>query len=178
MEWGNFVGTGFRGLSTASVLLVAALGLAITFGLMGITNMAHGEIMLVGAYTAYVTQNLFRGWFGPSGVGFDCYFLAALVFSFITAAAVGLILERSVIRFLYKRPLESLLATWGVSLVLQQVFRQVFGAANVQVNSPSWLSGSFVVQDVLFGYNRLFIISFAACTVLVTYLLLTKTSLG
>jgi urea transport system permease protein len=178
VAWGNFVGTGFRGFSLSAVLLVAALGLAITFGLMGIINMAHGEIMMVGAYTAYVTQNVFRAWFGPSGVGFDCYFLAALLCSFITAAGVGLILERSVIRFLYKRPLESLLATWGVSLVLQQVFRQIFGSANVQVDSPSWLSGSFVVQDVLFGHNRVFIIWFAAFTVLLTYFLLAKTSLG
>jgi len=178
IAWGNFVGTGFRGCSLSAVLLVAALGLAITFGLMGIINMAHGEIMMVGAYTAYVTQNIFRGWFGASGAGFDFYFIAALVFSFITAAAVGLILERSVIRFLYHRPLESLLATWGVSLVLQQVFRQIFGAANVQVNSPSWLSGSFVIEDVLFAYNRLFIIGFAGFTVLLTWLLLTKTSVG
>jgi urea transport system permease protein len=91
---------------------------------------------------------------------------------------VGLVLERGVIRFLYKRPLESLLATWGVSLVLQQIFRHTFGAANVQVNSPSWLSGSFVVRDVLFGYNRIFVIGFALSIVFGTYLLLTRTSLG
>ncbi len=103
MAWGDFVGTGFRGLSLAAVLLVAALGLAITFGLMGIINMAHGEIITVGAYTAYVTQNFFRDWFGASGAGFDCYFLAALMTSFLSAAGVGLVLERSVIRFLYKR---------------------------------------------------------------------------
>jgi urea transport system permease protein len=178
MAWGDFVGTGFRGLSLAAVLLVAALGLAITFGLMGIINMAHGEIITVGAYAAYVTQNCFRGRFGASGAGFDCYFLAALVTSFLSAAAVGLVLERSVIRFLYKRPLESLLATWGVSLVLQQLFRATFGAANVQVNSPSWLSGSFVVEDVLFAYNRIFVIVFAVSVVLLTRALLTKTSGG
>ncbi len=178
MAWGNLVGTAFRGFSLSAVLLVAALGLAITFGLMGIINMAHGEIMMVGAYTAYVTQNIFSGWFGASGVGFDCYFIAALLASFITASAVGLLLERSVIRFLYKRPLESLLATWGVSLVLQQLFRATFGAANVQVNSPSWLSGSYVVQDVLFAYNRVFVIAFAVFVVLLTWLLLTKTFVG
>ncbi len=175
---GNFAGTSFRGLSTAAVLLIAALGLAITFGLMGVINMAHGEIMAVGAYTAFVTQNLFKNWFGASGGKFDMYFLVAIVLSFITAALVGLLLERGVIRFLYKRPLESLLATWGVSLVLQQVFRSVFGAANVQVGSPSWLSGSFVVHDVLFAYNRIFVIVFAVSIVYGTYLLLTKTSLG
>jgi urea transport system permease protein len=175
---GNLFGTAFRGLSLSAVLLVASLGLAITFGLMGIINMAHGEVMMVGAYTAYVTQNLFKGWFGASGTGFDCYFIAALAASFVVASLVGLILERGIIRFLYKRPLESLLATWGVSLVLQQVFRSVFGAANVQVSSPSWMSGSFVVQDVLLAYNRIFVIGFALFIVFGTYLLLTRTSMG
>ena len=178
MRVGNLYGTAFRGLSLAAVLLVAALGLAITFGLMGVINMAHGEVMMVGAYTAYVTQNIFVKWFGASGTGFDCYFIFALVAAFIVAGGVGLILERGVIRFLYKRPLESLLATWGVSLLLQQLFRHIFGAANVQVSSPSWLSGSYVVYDVLFAYNRLFVIAFAVFIVFGTYLLLTRTSLG
>jgi urea transport system permease protein len=101
-----------------------------------------------------------------------------LVVSFVAAGLVGLVLERGVIRFLYKRPLESLLATWGVSLVLQQLFRDTFGAANVQVTSPSWLSGSFVVQDVLLAYNRIFVIAFAIFIVFGTYLLLTRTPLG
>lgn len=178
MWWGNLFGTAFRGLSLSAVLLVAALGLAITFGLMGVINMAHGEIMMVGAYSAYVTQNVFTKWFGASGGGFDSYFAAALVVAFVAASCVGLALERGVIRFLYKRPLESLLATWGVSLVLQQIFRHIFGAANVQVSSPSWLSGSFVVNDVLLAYNRIFVIGFAVFVVLLTYLLLTRTSLG
>jgi urea transport system permease protein len=175
---GNLVGTAFRGLSLSAVLLVAALGLGITFGLMGIINMAHGEIMMIGAYTAYVTQNVFRGWFGASGGGFDSYFIVAIAFAFVVAGLVGLALERGIIRFLYKRPLESLLATWGVSLVLQQVVRATFGAANVQVSSPSFLSGSLVVSDVLFAYNRIFIIGFAVFIVFGTYLLLTRTSLG
>ncbi|HYE30988.1 MAG TPA: urea ABC transporter permease subunit UrtB [Methylomirabilota bacterium] len=175
---GNMFGTAFRGLSLGAVLLVAALGLAITFGLMGVINMAHGEVMMVGAYSAFVVQNYFTRWFGPSGAGFDSYFLAALAVSFLAAATVGLLLERGIIRFLYKRPLESLLATWGVSLVLQQLFRHIFGAANVQVSSPSWLSGSFEVQDVLLAYNRIFVIGFAGLIVLATYLLLTRTSLG
>ena len=178
MAWGNLFGTAFRGLSLSAVLLVAALGLAITFGLMGVINMAHGEVMMVGAYTAYVTQNIFKGWFGASGGGFDSYFIAALVASFIVAGLVGLILERGVIRFLYKRPLESLLATWGVSLLLQQLFRHIFGAANVQVSSPSWMSGSYVINDVLLAYNRVFVIGFAVFIVVGTYLLLTRTSLG
>jgi urea transport system permease protein len=178
IRWGNLFGTAFRGLSLSAVLLVAALGLAITFGLMGIINMAHGEIMMVGAYSAFVMQNIFISRFGASGRGFDFYFVAALVFSFLTAALVGLLLERGIIRFLYKRPLESLLATWGVSLFLQQLFRHTFGAANVQVSSPSWLSGSFVVKDVLLAYNRIFVIGFALFVLLLTYWLLTRTSLG
>jgi len=146
--WGTLFGTAFRGVSLAAVLLVAALGLAITFGLMGVINMAHGEIMMVGAYTAFVVQNVFRSWFGGVGTGFNFYFMAALAVAFVVAGGVGLALERGIIRFLYKRPLESLLATWGVSLLLQQVFRHIFGAANVQVTSPDWLSGSFVFRRV------------------------------
>ena len=189
---GNVVGTAFRGLSLASVLLIAALGLAITFGLMGVINMAHGEVMAVGSYTAFMVQGIFgtglmfslfgnpvtiKG-MGLTGGGFDSYFLIALVASFITAAFVGLALERGIIRFLYKRPLESLLATWGVSLVLQQIFRHTFGAANVQVDSPSFLSGSFTYNGSPIGFNRIFVIGFAIAIVYGTYLLLTKTSLG
>jgi urea transport system permease protein len=190
--WGNLVGTAFRGLSLASVLLVAALGLAITFGLMGVINMAHGEVMAVGSYTTFMVQGIFGGGllmslfgksvsikgFGLTGGGFDFYFIIALGASFITGALVGIALERGVIRFLHKRPLESLLATWGVSLILQQVFRHTFGAANVQVNSPAFLSGSYVFNDILFAYNRIFIIGFAFFIVFVTWLLLTRTSLG
>lgn len=175
---GNLIGTAFRGFSLSAVLLVAALGLAITFGLMRIINMAHGEIMMVGAYTTYCVQSVFRSHFGAGTAGFESYFIAALAASFVTAGIVGFVLERCVIRFLYKRPLESLLATWGVSLVLQQLFRHIFGAANVQVSSPEWLSGSLVTYDVLFAYNRLFVIGFAAFIVLGTFLLLTRTSLG
>ena len=178
LAWGNLFGTAFRGLSLSAVLLVAALGLAITFGLMGIINMAHGEVMMVGAYTAYVTQNLFVHWFGQGGVGFDFYFVAALPVAFVVAGCVGLALERGIIRFLYRRPLESLLATWGVSLVLQQLFRHIFGAANVQVSSPSWLSGSWVINDVLLAYNRIFVILFGVAIVWGSYLLLTRTSMG
>lgn len=192
MWWGSVVGTAFRGLSLASVLLIAALGLAITFGLMGVINMAHGEVMAVGSYTAFMVQGIFGGGLlfslvgqpvsikglGLSGGGFDCYFVIALGASFVTAALVGLALERGIIRFLYKRPLESLLATWGVSLVLQQIFRHTFGAANVQVDSPSFLSGSFTYNGSPIGFNRIFVIGFAIAIVYGTYLLLTKTSLG
>ena len=193
----NIVGTGFRGLSKGSILLVAAIGLAITFGLMGVINMAHGELIAVGAYTTYVVQGLFATgvvlqiptFFGQpitvrlsgmqlSGHSLDCYFLLALPLSFLVAALVGLALERGVIRFLYRRPLESLLATWGVSLVLQQLFRLTFGANNVQVYSPAYLSGNWTVNDVIFGWNRVFVIGFAILIIFGTHLLLTRTSLG
>jgi urea transport system permease protein len=202
LSWVNFFGTIFRGFSLGSILLVVALGLAITFGLMGVINMAHGEMIAVGAYTCYVIQNIFGSGFAfsitlpvriagkaisvglhlpglnSSGWFYETYFLFALPLSFLTAALAGWVLERSVIKFLYRRPLESLLATWGVSLVLQQCFRMVFGANNVQVNSPAWLLGHFAVNDVSFGYNRVFVIGFAVVIVLGTWLLLTKTPLG
>jgi urea transport system permease protein len=200
--WVNFFGTIFRGISLGSILLVVALGLAITFGLMGVINMAHGEMIAIGAYTSYVVQNLFGTGFSfavtlpfsfmgkqlgfglslpglnATGWFYQSYFLFVLPLSFLTAALAGLVLERTVIQFLYRRPLESLLATWGVSLVMQQLFRMVFGANNVQVNSPSWLLGHYTVNDVSFGYNRLFVIGFAIFIVLGTWLLLTKTPLG
>jgi urea transport system permease protein len=185
-------GTLFRGISLGSVLLVAALGLAITFGLMGVINMAHGEIIVVGAYTTFLVQGIFGAGltipffgldlripgFGFGGALYESYFLFAIPISFLVAALVGIALERGVIRFLYSRPLESLLATWGVSLVLQQLFRLIFGSNNVQVYSPSWLSGSFTVSDVLLGWNRLFVIGFAAGIVILIWFLLTKTPLG
>ncbi len=174
----NFFGNLFRGLSAGSVLLLIALGLAITFGLMGVINMAHGELMVVGAYATFVVQNIFVSAFGLGSFGFNFYFIAALPVAFAAAAAVGLLMERGVIQFLYKRPLESLLATWGVSLALQQTFRLVFGPANVQINAPSWLQGSAAISDVLFAYNRLFVIGFAALVVLGVWLVLNRTSLG
>jgi urea transport system permease protein len=198
----NIFGTIFRGLSLGSILLIVALGLAITFGLMGIINMAHGEMIAIGAYTCYVVQNLFGSGFafsinlpfsifghplgfslslpGMNATGwfYESYFLFALPLSFLMAALAGLVLERTVIRFLYRRPLESLLATWGVSLVMQQLFRMVFGANNVQVSSPRWLLGHFTINDVLLGYNRVFVIGFAVLIVVGTWLLLTKTPLG
>ncbi len=188
----NAAGTLFRGVSSGSVLLVVAIGLAITFGLMGIINMAHGEFIAVGAYTTYIVQNVFATGlslspFGQSfeipgmdltGTGMSLYFVAALPLSFLVAALVGLLLERSVIQFLYRRPLESLLATWGVSLVMQQLFRLIFGPNNVQVSSPMWLSGNWEVNDVIFGWNRLFVIGFAVLIIVATWLVLNKTSLG
>jgi urea transport system permease protein len=174
--WIDKVGTAFRGVSLGSVLLIVSLGLAITFGLMGVINMAHGEMIAIGGYSAYLMETWMTGMFGESAL--QWYFVLAIPFSFLTAAIAGLLLERSVIRLLYRRPLESLLATWGVSLILQQVFRLYFGAANVQVNSPDWLLGSVVVSDISFGYNRLFVIVFAVLIVVMTVLLMAKTPLG
>lgn len=202
ISWVNFFSTIFHGISLGSILLIVALGLAITFGLMGVINMAHGEMIAVGAYTCYVVQNIFGTGFGftinlPFSVGghqlgfgmhipgmnatgmfYESYFLFALPLSFLMAALAGLVIERTVIRFLYRRPLESLLATWGISLVMQQCFRMVFGANNVQVNSPSWMLGHFSTNDILFGYNRVFVIAFAVVIVIGTWMLLTKTPLG
>jgi urea transport system permease protein len=188
----DFFGTLFRSASLGSILLVVALGLAITFGLMGVINMAHGEMIAVGAYTTYLTQAVFGAGitlpcFGLSlsipgmnldGWGFQAYFIAAIPLSFCSAALVGIALERGIIQFLYRRPLESLLATWGVSLVLQQIFRLTFGANNVQVSSPSYLSGNWTVSDIIFGWNRVFVIGFAILIVFGVWLVLTKTSLG
>ncbi len=188
----DFLGTLFRGVSLGSILLVAALGLAITFGLMRVINMAHGEMIAVGAYTTYLVQNIFGAgltipFFGLSlpifglnlsGSAYQWYFIVALPCSFIAAALVGIALERSVIQFLYRRPLESLLATWGVSLVLQQCLRLMFGANNVQVSSPTYLSGNWTVNDIIFGWNRVFVCGFALLIVFGMWLVLTKTSLG
>ncbi len=188
----DFFGTLFRGLSLGSILLVLALGLAITFGLMGVINMAHGEMIAVGAYTTYLVQNIFGAgivipFFGLSlsipgmnlsGWAYQCYFIAAVPLSFLMAALVGIGLERSIIQWLYRRPLESLLATWGVSVVLQQVFKLMFGSNNVQVSSPVYLSGNWTVNDIIFGWNRVFVVGFALMIVFGVWLVLTRTSLG
>ena len=188
----NAAGTLFRGVSSGSVLLVVAIGLAITFGLMGIINMAHGEFIAIGAYTAYVVQSIFGAGrsipffgmgidipgLGISEGGMDLWFVAALPLSFLVAALVGVLLERTVIQFLYRRPLESLLATWGVSLILQQTFRLMFGPNNVQVSSPVWLAGNWTVNDIVFGWNRLFVVGFATLIIIITWVVLNKTSLG
>jgi urea transport system permease protein len=166
----------FQGLSLASILLLMALGLAIVFGLMGVINMAHGELMALGAYATFVVQNVFRArW--PAF--FDAYFLVALPVAFAVAGAVGLALERGFIRFLYGRPLETLLLTWGASLIVQQGLRLWFGAANVDVAAPRWLSGGApVMVGLQFPYNRLFIIGLAVAAVGGTYWLLFRTATG
>jgi urea transport system permease protein len=190
----KFFGTLFRGLSAGSLLLVVALGLAITFGLMGIINMAHGEMITVGAYATYITQHVFGEGMDftlpfvriaihlpglhLTGWAYQLYFLAAIPIGFLSAALVGIALERSVIRFLYRRPLESLLATFGVSLILQQLFKLTFGSNNVNVDSPVYLSSNWTVFDITFDWSRVFVIGFAVVIVFGVWLALTKTPLG
>jgi urea transport system permease protein len=172
----NQIANLFYGLSLGSILLLAALGLAITFGLMGVINMAHGEMLMIGAYATFVVQNYFIKYL-PSY--FDWYLIVAIPISFLASAIVGIILERSVIRHLYGRPLETLLATWGISLVLIQTVRLTFGAQNVEVANPFYLSGGVeVFNGVVFPYSRIVIILFVVFVVTAIWVLLQKTSLG
>jgi len=155
------------GVSIGAVLLLIALGLTITFGQMGVINMAHGEFIMAGAYTAYMLQSVVSE-----------SFLVALPVAFLVGGAMGLVLERLLIRRFYGRPLDTLLLTWGVSLVLQQVARDIFGAPNVQVTAPNWLAGGLDVFGVRLPYNRLFIMMLAALCVLAIWLYLTRSSPG
>ena len=176
LRWGERLGQLFTGLSLGSILLLVALGLAITYGLMGVINMAHGEFMMLGAYATYVVQAAFREHLPGA---FDYYLLLALPVAFATAALVGALMERSVLQYLYGRPLETLLATWGISLILMQAVRTVFGAQNVGVENPSWMSGSLaVLPNLQLPWNRLIIIGFAAAVLLGMVLLISKTRLG
>jgi len=173
---GEKLGALFTGISLGSILLLVALGLAITYGLMGVINMAHGELMMIGAYATYVVQILFRQYLPAA---FDWYLLIAVPISFTSAALVGAVLERLVLRHLYGRPLETLLATWGISLVLMQSVRSLFGAQNVGVENPSWMSGGLqVLSNLSLPYNRLVIIGFALFVLLGMALLISKTRLG
>ncbi len=172
----DFAGLAFSGVSLASILLLAALGLAITYGLMGVINMAHGELIMIGAYATYVVQSIFRSrW--PAA--FDWYLPVAVPFAFAVSAAVGMALERTVIRRLYGRPLETLLATWGISLVLIQAVRTIFGAQNVQVENPAFMSGGVeIFPGVVLPWSRIVIIGFAAAVLAAVGLLLARTRLG
>ena len=170
----------FTGLSLGSVLVLAALGLAVIYGLIGVINMAHGEFLMLGAYATYLTQRAFQSWMPQ---WFDYYLLAALPVAFLTAAAVGILIEWLIIRHLYGRPLESLLATFGVSLLMMQTVRLVFGAQNVDVANPVWMSGSFApisawLPAFVVPYNRLIILAFSIAVVIGLYLVLNRTRLG
>ncbi|MDF1484703.1 urea ABC transporter permease subunit UrtB [Ramlibacter sp. H39-3-26] len=176
LAWGNRLGVLFTGLSLGSILLLVALGLAITYGLMGVINMAHGELMMIGAYATYVVQGLFQKYLPGA---FDWYLVAAVPVAFAASALMGAVLERSVIRFLYGRPLETLLATWGISLMLMQLVRSIFGAQNVGVENPSWMSGGVqVLSNLQLPWNRLVIIGFAAAVLLGMAFLIGRTRLG
>jgi urea transport system permease protein len=176
LAWGERLGVLFTGASLGSILLLVALGLAITYGLMGVINMAHGELMMIGAYAAYVVQNLFRT-HAPGAFGW--YVAAAIPVSFLAAALVGALMERTVIRWLYGRPLETLLATWGLSLILMQSVRTIFGAQNVPVENPAWLSGGIaVLPNLTLPYNRIAILVFAALVLAGVALLVARTRLG
>jgi urea transport system permease protein len=176
LAWGDKLGALFSGISLGSILLLVALGLAITYGLMGVINMAHGELMMIGAYATYVVQGLFRKYL-PAG--FDWYLVAAVPVAFAASALMGAALERTVIRFLYGRPLETLLATWGISLMLQQLVRSIFGAQNVGVENPSWMSGGVALMGNLqLPLNRIVIIVFAMAVLAGMAFLIGRTRLG
>ena len=172
-EWTGHI---FSGLSTASILLLAALGLAITYGLLGVINMAHGELIMIGAYTTYVVQSLFKTYLGSY---VDWYLIAAIPTAFLVSGLIGMLIERTIIRPLYGRQLETLLATFGVSLILMQLVRMIFGAQNVEVSNIAWLSGGIALTPgLMLPYNRIAIIAFTITVLLVLVYLLNKTRFG
>ena len=173
--WGEWLGRVFAGLSLGSILMLAAMGLAITYGLLGVINMAHGEMIMIGAYSTWGVQTAVRAW-APQA--FDWYPLVALPVAFLTAALVGALLERTIIRHLYGRPLETLLATWGISLALIQTVRTLIGPQNVEIQSPTWLSGALTVAGATLPWNRMVIIGFSLAVLLMIALLLSQTRLG
>ncbi|MGD0839326.1 MAG: urea ABC transporter permease subunit UrtB [Polyangia bacterium] len=175
-RWIDVMAALFHGLSLGSILLLAALGLAVTFGLLGVINMAHGEMLMLGAYTTYAVQIAFERWL-PGEMRY--YLLAAVPLSFLSTLLAGVVLERSVIRFLYGRPLETLLATWGISLGLMQTVRLLFGAQNVAVANPSWLSGGMeIAHGLVLPYSRVAVIFFALIVTFAVWAMLQRTRLG
>jgi urea transport system permease protein len=171
----NAVQNAWYGLSLGSVLLLAAIGLAITFGVMGVINMAHGEMVMLGAYTTFVVQEVIRSY--DPGL-FDYSLAIALPLAFLVSGTAGIVVERTIIRFLYGRPLETLLATWGLSLILQQVVRTIFGPTNKDVGNPSWMSGAFQLGQITITYNRLWIIIFTFLVFAALLAMLRFTRLG
>jgi urea transport system permease protein len=171
----DIVQNAWYGLSLGSVLLLAAIGLAITFGVMGVINMAHGEMVMLGAYTTFVVQEFIRA---RNPALFDYSLVIAVPLAFAVAGLVGIVVERTVIRFLYGRPLETLLATWGLSLILQQAVRTIFGPTNREVGAPSWMSGAFELGGLNITYGRLWIICFTAAVFVALLAMLRFTRLG
>ncbi len=173
---GDLLGQAFMGLSLGSVLLLAALGLAITYGLLGVINMAHGEMLMIGAYSCWLVQQALAQ-LAPQWLAF--YPLVALPVAFLVTAGIGMALERTIIRHLYGRPLETLLATWGISLMLIQLVRMLFGAQNVEVANPAWLSGGVqVLPNLILPWNRLAVLAFVLLVLCFTWLILNRTRLG
>ncbi|MDX6042183.1 urea ABC transporter permease subunit UrtB [Scandinavium lactucae] len=174
--WGDILGQAFMGISLGSILLLAALGLAITYGLLGVINMAHGEMLMLGAYSTWLVQQGLSQ-FAPQWLAF--YPLLALPVAFGITGGIGMLLERTIIRHLYGRPLETLLATWGISLMLIQLVRMLFGAQNVEVANPGWLSGGIqALPNLILPWNRLVVIGFVLLVLFFTWLILNKTRLG
>ncbi len=172
----EFITTLFNGLSLGSIILLTSLGLAITFGLMRVINMAHGEFVMIGAYMTYITQEIFTS-FLPAGVQ-DLYYIAALPLAFVVTFLLGAVLERVVISRLYGREIDSLLATWGISLILQQAARSIFGAQGVNVTAPSFLSGGLTIGGCTFSYNRLFILGLVLVCLAGVGVLMYRTAFG
>ena len=173
--WEKFLSI-YQGISLGSVLLLASVGLAITFGVMGVINMAHGELVMIGAYATYVTQNLLQKFF-PQVVEYSL--LVAIPIAFLVAGTFGILIERFIIRFLYGRPLQTLLATWGVSLILQQLIRTIFGPTNKNVEAPTWMTGAIEISSgLVFTYNRIYIIIFSLFIVGIIGVILKKTFFG
>ncbi len=171
-----FAMQGFAGLILFAVFVLMALGLAIIFGQMGVINMAHGEFMILGAYVTYMTSNLFANHFPEL---FGSYFLFAIVLAFFAAALLGVIVEWGLIRFLYHRPLDTLLATWGLSLILQQAYRSIFGAREVGVVIPDWLMGSYQITDMIeVPINGLFVMSLAVLATVTVAVLMYRSRWG
>ena len=166
----------FNGLSLSSIILLASLGLAITFGLMRVINMAHGEFMMIGAYTSYVVQNLLQTWLENSGA--DVGYFLSIIIAFAVTFLIGSLLETLVVSRLYGREIDSLLATWGISLILQQAARTIFGTQGVLVTTPKVLSGSIRIGKASLSMTRLFIIALVACCLLLVWFLMYRTNFG
>jgi urea transport system permease protein len=175
LTFNEYLGRAFAGISLGSILMLAAMGLAITYGLLGVINMAHGEMIMIGAYCAWIMQGWVRR-FAPTW--FDAYPILALPLAFVACAIVGIVIERLVIRHLYGRPLETLLATWGVSLILIQIVRHLFGPQNVEIENPAWMSGGIQWSSLVLPYNRIAIIVFSALVLGAIALVLSRTRLG
>lgn len=171
----DLANTLFNGLSLGSIYLLVALGLSITFGLMGVINMAHGEFVMIGAYMTYIMQQIFVAVFGKSG---NLYYIVAIPFAFIVTFLLGCVMEKTLITRLYGRKADSLLATWGISLILQQAARSIFGSQGVNVNAPDFLKSGLQIGSCTFSYNRIFIIGLVIVCIAGVWALMNLTSFG